>query len=953
MNFRTLVLLALPALYFGCGKQDPPAPAPASAKPGTPRSLSPMSFKPWTPPTTMPEPREVLKGEEWTQRWAALKAKATLEQFEGTSEPPYSLRIISVVTGLQGARAGIEVGDRLVRFEGKPVRGIHAFEVLREDLPGRLELWSPSRGPYSVDVKRGRIGVSYVPHWDARVAYVQSKERDPKWDEFMVGAASRWWEDSDLAETALFHARKAGYDGWFLPALMTRLAFAQARGLESMNYGWFARDRIPEDQKQYIYEAFITAAAVSGQLDWVRKMNKEWAQYCVLRDGWDADLFQRLPKRLSEEELREPSPCTVAASGRFPTVAAQPMEINSKKMAGFLKSSGRAPFDLTPPGEFGFAFGPGGRNVDFLMEFELQPFEPRLEGSYPAGSFSLVAISQGIEETIVEVIVRPDSEPEIRGEGVLETTYHGKGMFQKGKKNRVEVAARGKQCELRFNDRCLYLGTLEDSPDRVLHLSGHLWNVRGAVTLVEATALDAPKEAEAAPTASAPASASSSALKVPAKPADPQAAWYHQAFVDGYLTHGRRNPAWDQAAVDALAAFAPFFQENSHIGGLGDILQFADAAMAAGCDDPLLTYAHGMAHWWADLDEVRWGRRIRRGAEWMRTSKLSPALRCFILAHASSVGGRAVSEDAKNRRAQLAIGAMGLLREALEEDGVPGLVLLEAMTHIWRNHPESWRDGECGYQKIALEAEGAKKNRAAFLAFKGEFFITHAWNARGGDWASKVSDEGWKLFHHRLGVAAEALEESWKADPRNPGTPARMLKVALGHEATRNNLQTWIKRSLEASPNNREAINNLIWFLAPRWFGSNEDLLRTGRQYFEQARKDHLDPAMALVLIHAHETIVMPGSFSEENSGDAAVYAEEYWKSDPVWKDISRVFEWILQEQPDSAYYRSLYASWACKAGRWTVAREQFEKLGDRVLPGPFGSAVTQAIQKAKALRKG
>jgi hypothetical protein len=156
-------------------------------------------------------------------------------------------------------------------------------------------------------------------------------------------------------------------------------------------------------------------------------------------------------------------------------------------------------------------------------------------------------------------------------------------------------------------------------------------------------------------------------------------------------------------------------------------------------------------------------------------------------------------------------------------------------------------------------------------------------------------------------------------------------------------------RALAASPNNRRAIANLIWFLAPRWHGSDAELREMGRECFEGAKRDNLDPSMGLALISAHETI----SLSTDSSRNGEVRSEEYWRRDPVWSDVRRVFEWILEKHPESVYYRSLYASWACKAHQWALARTQFEQLGDQLVPSCFGGEIPAAGLRLKALVQG
>lgn len=44
----------------------------------------------------------------------------------------------------------------------------------------------------------------------------------------------------------------------------------------------------------------------------------------------------------------------------------------------------------------------------------------------------------------------------------------------------------------------------------------------------------------------------------------------------------------------------------------------------------------------------------------------------------------------------------------------------------------------------------------------GKFYIKYAWNARGGGWASTVSEQGWEFFRKRVQLAREHLEAGFE-----------------------------------------------------------------------------------------------------------------------------------------------------------------------------------------------
>jgi hypothetical protein len=951
MMLRLRGLMGAILLLASCGEKDSPPVPPPVPKSGTPRSIPPMSLKAWIPPSAMPEPRELLKGEEWTKRWSEAKAGVDLKTLEKDSCPAYSLTLTQVVAGMQADLAGVKVGDRMVSFDGKPVLSLASLNARQLDQRCRFKLWSPARGSYEMESRPGKLGVSLGPVWLPALAYVRSIERDAKWDEYVVAAAMNDRAQGDLAETALYHAFRAGYRGWLLPVLMARISYDHGRPLESMNYSWNSKGLVPEDQKFVVLAAFFHAALLAGQLDWAVKLDQEWPAYHVGSPGWEGSAEVVRWKRLSEEERNEPSPCTVAAAGRSTPQPPQAFEFNANRIISQLSGSGRALINLTPPQAFTFAFGPGSRDVDFLIDFDLKAFEPQLEGHSPQATFKLVSVANAIEEPFASLDLHLSGAVQPWGPD-LPTHWVMGDQLCKRTKNRVELAVRGRQCELRLNDQCIYLGTVEDSPTRRVVCMVSLANVTGAITKIEVTPLETPKTSPS-PASKNPSPPESAALRMPLKPEDPTLAWYYHSMVEGYLAQGRRNAAWDQPAVDGLALFCSYLRNESDRTNLAESAALLRGAVGAGCDDPLVLYAHSLTQGYVDLRSYESARGIRRAAEAIRATKYSPSLKCFILSAAGMQWGPPMMDENRRKDEAFEQEAASLLAEALDEENAPGELLLNTMINIGRHHAEGLRDPMCGFEKVSLEAAKAKKGVAPFLAYKGHFYVDFAWRARGGDWARSVTDEGWKLFHHRLEVAVGALEQSWTADPTNPQVPARMITAALGHEKTRKTLAVWVDRALKASPNNDAAISNLIWFLAPRWFGSDEQVLQTGRQYFARAQRDRLSPVMALLLVNAHKQTVMPDSVPGLKPDEETWHADETFRTEGVWKDVQDVFGWILKTYPDSAYYRSLFAAYACGADRWSVAKEQLQILGDRMVPGAFKSDANAREMKALALARG
>src|SRR4029453_6299088 len=184
------------------------------------------------------------------------------------------------------------------------------------------------------------------------------------------------------------------------------------------------------------------------------------------------------------------------------------------------------------------------------------------EGQNPEANFKLMTTDSGAEALLAAIDLVPGRGVQVYARDLPTMGMEGKQLHERTTW-RIELAVRGRVCELRVNDECVHLGAVEDSPSRRVIFGGSLANVTGAITRFEATPLDAPSEptvpeAKATPDSKAP-------LRPPSKPEDPALAWYHRALVEGYLARGRRSPAWDQAAADGLVLFCPSLRDGEDL----------------------------------------------------------------------------------------------------------------------------------------------------------------------------------------------------------------------------------------------------------------------------------------------------------------------------------------------------------------------------------------------------
>ena len=256
-----------------------------------------------------------------------------------------------------------------------------------------------------------------------------------------------------------------------------------------------------------------------------------------------------------------------------------------------------------------------------------------------------------------------------------------------------------------------------------------------------------------------------------------------------------------------------------------------------------------------------------------------------------------------------------------------GTMLLDVIQHAHQDRKTAFDDLFAHFQK-------ALPNSPVPLVFKGKFYQSYAWDARGGGVASTVTEEGRKLMQERLDIAEEALTKAWEMDPTSPDAAVAMIDVELGQGKGRDVMEKWYRRAMEADPDNLEAVREKMYYLTPKWHGSAEDMLAFGRELVAQKNYYAFLPGY---LASAHTTL-----------SSYATDPDEYFHDPQVWEDLQSVFLPAIAAWPQDLGYRSRYAYFACKCGQWAEAKKQFDILGNDVMPERFGGR--EAMEKYRRM---
>lgn len=117
------------------------------------------------------------------------------------------------------------------------------------------------------------------------------------------------------------------------------------------------------------------------------------------------------------------------------------------------------------------------------------------------------------------------------------------------------------------------------------------------------------------------------------------------------------------------------------------------------------------------------------------------------------------------------------------------------------------------------------KSAVARIAL-AETYIEYAWLARGGDWASTVTDKGWQLYHERVATAKRLLDESPQLCKECPRATFVYDQIALAGEMDAQKYKALLDACHKDWPDYTSVDISRCWYLLPRWHGEEYETQR-------------------------------------------------------------------------------------------------------------------------------
>jgi hypothetical protein len=404
--------------------------------------------------------------------------------------------------------------------------------------------------------------------------------------------------------------------------------------------------------------------------------------------------------------------------------------------------------------------------------------------------------------------------------------------------------------------------------------------------------------------------------------------WNLKTTVEAYDHAGFANAAWNQPARECLKEFARSLAgETSSSEPWGEIISTnAAVAMDAGCDDPLINYLFIKCSMAQTNSKEAFLAAFYKTAVEMNNSSYPPIRKFYAAARAVDqmyfTYGTNFAHPVEGKELWPIVNAS--VSATLADKTMPAQDAYEVAKLTSYLTSGSAEIHKRAYQVIETPLFENWPDAYTTWFFKGDYYIWLAWQARGNGYANEVTAEGWTGFSNNLTIAQDAFEHAWKLDPKQSDIADQMITVVLGQGGDRDRMELWFNRAMEANTNDYAACKQKLYYLEPKWYGSDSEQLAFGRECLQSTNWGGRVP---LTLVDAHDAI--DGRYDGEERMN-------YWKRPEVWSDVQAAYDRFFELNPDDIAWYHNYALYAYRAEQWDKLNELIPKLG-RVNYSYFG----------------
>lgn len=413
--------------------------------------------------------------------------------------------------------------------------------------------------------------------------------------------------------------------------------------------------------------------------------------------------------------------------------------------------------------------------------------------------------------------------------------------------------------------------------------------------------------------------------------------WYRSTAVDAFDRVGNRTAPWADKARKAMEARSKELA-GSTLHTVTDHAAQVDsdamirAAIAAGCDDPLIRY------WGRSLDlrlnRVVWRQTLDQDKPVTQAMVNGPypAIRKLNAVHNFLAGLNTIGETHPGfaEQAEWDRRFWTLFEQVVQEHNPFADENLIEIAELRERMKVKGQTRESRHAEIDRALVRAKASKHLRLTIQGLFLISHAWDARGSGTADTVTPEGSRLMVERLVAAKDALTKAWKLEPNNWHAANGMITVCMGLSLDREEMERWFERAMKANPDNYAACTAKLMYLSPKWHGTVQEYLSFA---WKCVRTENGDGFLPFAVTQSFFLDSQSYLYERQETRDRV---RAFYEDRRVWAVIRQAMKIQLTRRPDDRHIRSQFARAACLAGRYELALREFELLGDQFESGVF-----------------
>ena len=292
--------------------------------------------------------------------------------------------------------------------------------------------------------------------------------------------------------------------------------------------------------------------------------------------------------------------------------------------------------------------------------------------------------------------------------------------------------------------------------------------------------------------------------------------------------------------------------------GHRELVRMGDAAVAAGCTDPLvrfgLQWLHKSLRETTGIDSIEIARALAERGDGPHLSAYLAALNAERLAK-NIQQKENPDPDGFKQSYQMAIEQMGRFLDPRWIHSGEEHAAFEVIEQVFGFQNYLWPDSQPVVDRVVEES---KVSPWVGHMFAAKYHHDQAWAGRGGGYVNTVTQDGWTIFRDNMLAASQHLQKAYDLKPEWPEAAATMISVVgTGEGDSSESMEKWFFRTVEAQSDYMEAYRYMFHFLLPRWNGTNELVERVGLHGLRTKKFETMAPAAyynSLTKLASHDT---------------------------------------------------------------------------------------------------